>query len=200
MASKVDICNLGLANIGHRANVASISPPEATVEAQGCARFYPIARDETLESHDWGFAMTRQALVELADAAPASWTYAYQVPNGCMRVVALLNEDATSDAPTEKWIREGDRIYTNVPNATMRYVQRIDDPTKYSAKFVVSLAHRIGAYMAGVIIKGKAGEDVRDKQLRLAEAVLTQAEGHDSNSERTNTYRDFKGGAVNARN
>ena len=199
MASNVDICNLGLSNIGHRANVASISPPEATVEAQGCARFYPIVRDETLEAHNWGFAMTRALLVEVADAAPASWAYAYQIPNGCLRIVSVLMEGATDDGPTEKYLREGDLILTNVPNATLRYVQRIDDPTKYSAKFIVSMAHRMGAYMAGVIIKGKAGEDVRDKQLRLAEAVLTQAEGDDSNSDRLNTYRDFKGGAVNAR-
>lgn len=199
MASKVDICNLALSHIGQKANISSIDPPDPTVEAQDAARFYPMALNETLEAHAWGFAMTRRVLVEVADVAPASWQYAYQWPNQCLRPVAVLEEEADDDDPTEKWIREGDYIYTNVENATLRYVQLVTDTNKFSPSFTISLSHRLAAYLAGKIIKGKAGEDVRDKQLKLAEAVFGRAASLDANSERTNTYRDHEASSVAAR-
>ena len=49
MASEVDICNLALGHLGDNATVASLNPPEGSVQAQHCARFYPIARDALLE-------------------------------------------------------------------------------------------------------------------------------------------------------
>jgi hypothetical protein len=51
MSSVIDICNLALSHIGQAADVSSIDPPENSIEAEYCARFYPMARDTLLEAY-----------------------------------------------------------------------------------------------------------------------------------------------------
>ena len=62
MASEVDVCNMALAHIGAESQVASIAPPDGSVEAGYCARFYPTARRVALESEAWTFAKKRETL------------------------------------------------------------------------------------------------------------------------------------------
>jgi hypothetical protein len=59
MASETDIVNLSLARLGDEANVASIDPPEESVQAEHAAMFYPIARDAMLEMGDYKFSRRR---------------------------------------------------------------------------------------------------------------------------------------------
>lgn len=210
MASAVDLCNLGLSNFGQRAVVASISPPDNTVEAQLCARYYPLARDEMLSAHLWGFAMTRTALQIVADAAPASWQFAYQVPNGMLRLADVIDPTVASDglesyyladggyyllddqvrAPAPPYIREGDLIFTNIENAVARHTQLITDTTKYPALLCTAISLRLGAFLSGNIVKGKEGIAIRTGLSKEAYAILGVAESHDGRGERTNTYRN----------
>lgn len=199
MASAVDICNLALSHIGHKAVIASISPPDASYEAQACARFYPIARNMMLEMHAWGLATERVVLAELEDAAPDSWEYAYAMPNSVISVLSILDEDATEDSPTAAYIREGDEIYTNVENATMRCVKVETDTTKYTPLLVQAIALQLGAFLAGNIIKGDEGRNVAKDLARQARGVFGAAATSDANGTRTNTYRDMEGSSIEAR-
>lgn len=199
MATTVDICNLALSNIGQKATINSIAPPDASIEAQDCARFYPMALKQALAEHAWGFAVTRQALGEVADAAPASWTYAYQYPNLCLRVLSVLNEDTTDDQDTQKFIREGDLIYTNVPDATVRYIRYITDTNKYSPEFVNALSHFLSAMLAGKLIKGEAGTNVAKAELKAARSYFGIAAADDANSERAAVYQEYVPSSVRAR-
>lgn len=199
MSSAVDFCNLAFSHIGHRANVASISPPEATYEAQLCARFYPMARNEALELHNWGLATTRRALAELTDAAPESWEYAYAIPNDCMKILSVLDEGATDDSPTAAYICEGDMLFTNIADATLRYVAVETDTTKYSPLLGSTIALMLASYLAGPIVKGKEGIALGERLANRARSMHGMAASSDANSERTNTYRDQVGANVAAR-
>lgn len=108
--SEVDICNLALGHLGDTAQVMSIKPPDASVQAQLCARFYPIARNALLEMGTWGFATRRVALALLADnptldiaqaadptADQGTWLYAYALPNAVINVLAVLPAEAIDD-------------------------------------------------------------------------------------------------------
>ena len=93
MPSPVDICNLALAHVGDQSRVASIEPPEASVQAKACALFYPIARDTALgNGHAWSFATRRisPASVDSITSAPP-WQYAYAVPADCLAPLAILD-------------------------------------------------------------------------------------------------------------
>ena len=103
--SEVTICNLALSHLGDTATVASIRPPDASVQAQLCARFYPIARNSLLEMEAWGFAARRALLALVADplaasddsSCPKPWRFAYAVPGDLLNALAVQDKDAPGD-------------------------------------------------------------------------------------------------------
>lgn len=105
MASEVDIANLALSHLGDAATVSSFDPPEGSAQAEHCNMFYPIARDELLEMHQWNFNTTRIVLAPLAVTPPSSWQYAYSLPNDVLNAISVMAVDAADDAsvslPTE---------------------------------------------------------------------------------------------------
>lgn len=86
----VDICNLALSYLGDAATVASIDPPDGSAQAQHCARFYPIALNSMLESHQWSFATQRAFLAQSGTMYYNTWLYTYSVPAGATEVISVL--------------------------------------------------------------------------------------------------------------
>ena len=206
MASEIDICNLALAHLGDKATVSSISPPEGSAQATHCARFYPIARDVTLEAHEWGFATVRGNLALLTDTPPPGWLYAYAMPNDCRNIVDLIDPNVPcfnplperglhwqddvfnpEPVPYELESRGVDGtgvIYTNLAGAQIRYVRGITDTTKFSAQFVDAVAWLLAAYLAGPIIKGDTGMAVARQMQAGYTTSLSVARANDANNRR----------------
>lgn len=195
MASEVEICNLALAHIGDSATVASISPAEPTMQAELCARFYPMARDALLEmpNTDWAFATKRAILPQVASETTA-FDYAYAMPIDCLRIISVLPADAMDDNdigglpfPKDFTLESNSFgqsiIYTDLSNAAVRYVARVIDTTKFTPTFVMVLSWKLAAMLAGPIIKGDVGaaESARCTQMaeiELAKAVRSDASNH----------------------
>lgn len=183
MASEVDICNLALANLGDAANLQSINPPDGSAQADHCSRFYPIARDALLEMHDWGFAMKRAALAQLANPT-TEWAYCYAQPTDLLNTIAVMAPDASDDTSAgfqsitnmalmttafvggvytpQPYVLESaadgtDIIYANQQNAVLRYCARVTDTSKFSPLFVRALAASLASMLAGAVVKGEAG-------------------------------------------
>lgn len=147
-----------MSHIGQDAAIVSIDPSDGSAEADHCARFYPIARDQILEIAGWRFALTRASLAELADNPSNQWTHAYSLPNGCLRPLAVLLPNATDDnAPQAYTIEVGSDgsqiLYTNAANADLKFIARQLDTTKYTPSFVIALSYLLAAYTAGPITK-----------------------------------------------
>lgn len=208
MASDVDICNLALAHLGDVATVASINPPEGSAQASHCARFYPIALAAVLEMHTWGFATTRASLALNATNPTSSWKYCYAVPSNVVNYIEVQDPRVTDDysvgvqmagvgpysAPVvglgvyvpqdfviEKDDNGNDMLLTNVENAVLRYTQLIDDTTKFTPLFVLTLSHYLASMLAGPLLKGEVGRAEGAKQIQLAMTYQQQAEGSDAN-------------------
>lgn len=190
MASIVDICNLALSHLGNRASVVSISPVDGSVEADYCARFYQVARDEILELGDWSFARTRAALVELLTNPSTTWEHAYALPSDCMvprRIITGETYEYEDDSPNFEL--EGTTLLTNKANATLIYTRPIEDPTKFSPGFVTSVSYKLAAYLAGPILRGEAGSTAAGQLHKIAGAKVVEAMSIDANrSWRTNDY------------
>lgn len=220
MASEVSICNLALSHLGDEATVSSIDPAEGSQQAEHCALFYPIARNTVLESHPWGFATRRQALVELADTPAGTWGFVYQRPNNCLRALSVLSSSTRSaftvirngsvvavggEELGDEFIEEtldGDVrvIYTNVEDAQLRYIRLVDDTTKYSALVVNAIARLLASMLAGPIIKGSTGMQVGASHLKqYYEVDLKVAMMADANARRLDTYDNFTSSAAAAR-
>ena len=195
MASPTDICNLALGHIGGEANVQSISPPEATVEAENSAKFYPIARDMLLEMHNWFFAMKRAVLASVTNPT-TSWNFAYTLPSDCLKAVSVLPPGTTDDTATEDFVTEAAAdgsliLYTNVDQATLRYLVRITDTSKFTPLFVVALSWLLGTFLAGPIIKGRPGIAASDrctKGFSVAYAMATTSSANTAQLD--NTMKD----------
>lgn len=156
MASVVDVCNVSLSNIGHGAGVVSIDPPDGSAYSAHCARFYPIARDEVLETHPWRFALKRAQLA-LSGTAPDSWNYQYAMPSDCIRVLSVLPDGYSDDmTQTGDYVLEGDYLLTNTQLATLHYISRVTDTSKWSPSFASAVSWKMSQYLSGAIVKGDA--------------------------------------------
>jgi hypothetical protein len=150
MASEVDICNLALGHIGDAAEITAIAPPDGSTQAALCKKFYPIARDETLAKHDWGFARRRQLLSKLSADAPSGWSYWFTIPNPFIAARGLVAEDY--DTPTEYKIEShethGTVVLAEVDPAELWYTASIEDTTKFPPVFVHALSWKLASYLA----------------------------------------------------
>lgn len=86
MGQRTDICNIALVMLGED-QITSID--EDSGKAQALKVNYAIARDATLEAHEWSFAIRQFKPDLLAD--PPLWQYdlQYQIPADILRVLAV---------------------------------------------------------------------------------------------------------------
>lgn len=190
MASKIDIWNLALSHIGHKANVAD--PDEATAEANHCRRFYPMALNVALERYAWSFATLRVALAEVTNPVD-HWGYAYALPNLCIKPRAVLLPESNDDSKEQPYAVESDSdgngiLYTNVEDAVLKYTTLITDTNRFSPFFVMALSYDLASMLAGPIPK-----DTKTKKAMLDAAIYYAglAEAADANANHDTSYRDF---------
>lgn len=192
MASVVDLCNLALTHIGDPGVITGISPPDGSAQAARCAVLYPIARKNFLEAHDWHFAVKRATLADLDDATGA-WLFRYAVPGDFMRISKILQSSAELHEPSEPFTIEIDgsgsrTVLTNVEDVSAVYVFDQTDVTKYSATAFSALATLLASYLAGPIVKGKAGVELGQflyKRYLMELSVATAADASQHKIDRT---------------
>lgn len=183
MASEVGICNLALSHFGQDANISSVNPSDGSREGDLAELFYPIARDELLEEHDWTFARKYQAPAQVANDRN-DWAYKYALPAGCLKPRRLLPQgwiDPQADAIDFEVV--GGFLYANETLVTLVFTRLLTDTTKFSPMFVVTLTYRVSSYLAGPIVKDPTG--ALQRSLRTAsDAEAERAKTSDANSER----------------
>lgn len=215
MSTAVSICNLALGHLGDGATVSSIEPPEASMQAEYCAQFYPIARNQMMELHDWNFATRRQAAAVLTTDPWAQWRFAYAVPSEAVKVFSVLPPEAVDDqlgpdyrfsvtpqaflgpqtTPYDFEIEvdsEGRSvILTNVEDAVLRYTVSVVDTTRFSPLFVTALSYLLASYLAGPILKGETGRAVAGSMMQMAMGWIGQAAKSDAQQRRASRIRDM---------
>lgn len=200
MASVPDVCNLALSHLGSFAQVTSISPPDGSVEAGYCARFYPIARKEMLEMHPFTWAKTRVALAPVTNPS-TTWQYAYALPADCLSAkrvlqVALLQQvfypvfasaltydeiNFFTERGSANFEIEDGVLLTNEPDAVLLYVRDITDTTRFSTSAIIALSYLLAAYLAGPIIKGLPGAQTSAALRKSALAIKGESAASDAN-------------------
>lgn len=205
MASEVDICNAALSHLGARAQVSAISPPDGSVEAGYCARFYPLSRRELIETGAWSFAKTRVLLAEV-DNDSQFYEYAYALPSDCVDPLRVIPQkyltqagllwplgtyrsetdwrrfdDLFSERGSADFEIEGEVLRTNEPEAVLLYKRDVTDTNKFSPLFGKALSMWLASYLAGPIIKGLDGARVGAQWLEQAQRVAASASASDAN-------------------
>lgn len=213
MSSDVEIANLALAHLGEDANIASLDPPEGYPHAERCARFYTIARNNLLELHPWGFATKHVSSPAQRESETSSWQYAYVMPSDCLKPFAVLPYGTTDDyslslqasnslyanpntlqfqyfpayqtKPFEyETLADGTVVvYTNEPDATIRYIATVTDTSKFTPGFVVALSRLLASFLAGPVIKGDVGRAEAKGQYQIFLVEFSRAATSDANTQ-----------------
>jgi hypothetical protein len=138
--SRTDICNSALLRLG-AATIADIT--DNSPEARACAIQYDSNRRSELRRHPWNFAIKRVVLAPDTAAPAFEFDAAFSLPADCLRVI--LPNDSTID-----WVIEGGKILTSWSSSpvtgsttantlSLRYVQDVEDVTKFDAAFYDAL-------------------------------------------------------------
>ena len=152
-ASSTDICNLAL---GHLGEAPIVNLGDDDVAARACSLHYADTLDEILRSHRWNFAIKRDTLSSLTPAPAFGWTYRYQLPEECLRVVEFNGSDA-GDWLSSTYVIEGRELLTNASSAQVIYVQRITDVSLFDPLFVKALAVKL-AIVLSESMRGSTGK------------------------------------------
>lgn len=199
MTAPVDICNMALAHIGERSDINSIDPPEASVEAQRCAQFYPMTRRTLLALHPWSFATKRVLAADLSPSndVPGNWAYAYALPSDVIRITGVYGAGQWKDeeyAPELAYetgsAGSGPRIiYSNAPDATIRYTFNQVDSTLYPPLFVEAFTWLLAGKLAGPTIKGTEGMRVAQGATQTGMSWAVKAAAEDANQSSSRKIR-----------
>ena len=222
MASEVEICNIALGFIGDESVVTSINPPDGSVQAMHCARFYPLVRDMLLEMHAWRCNTRRSNIAKLNITPPVGWAFAYQLPNNCIQPISVLlpgalpdlfstvNTNILTPAATDtlnsqdyvvETLDDGSFVlYTNTDSAQLIYKVAITDTGKFSPSMTLALGRYLASFLAGPIIKGDDGAKIGSAQLKMfMEMDFLKAKEADANARQSNPYNNSTPAPIAAR-
>ena len=145
MASKVQIINRALSNIGAR---SIVSPEENTKNANIMRLYYSESLRDVLSECLWTFA-TKRVLLNQLNESP-DWTtnqlnYVYQRPSDCIRVFGWNNVDSIVREESDKILSDGDGL-------GILYVFYQEDTTKFSSKFTSAFADKLASDASFMIL------------------------------------------------
>ena len=103
-----------------------------------------------------------------------------------MSSVGVLSATASNDDETQPYEAESDAngaaiILTNQEDASLRFVARVTDTTKFSPLFVDALAWLLASYLAGPVLKGDAGAAMAKTCLQSFMLAFSNAKVSDAN-------------------
>lgn len=182
MASEVSIANRALTKLGAGLITALTDDDPKAVAMNGA---FAAVRDAELRRRRWKFSLARASLPALSAAPAFGYSYAYQVPDGFLRLLqvgdfdlaAPLN-DEFSFAPTALYSLEGRQILTSLTAPLkIRYVQQVADVSQWDAAFQEAIAARLAYECCYRITQSTEREDrcLRDYNLAVREASRANA-------------------------
>lgn len=204
--SDVDICNMALGLIGDTAKITNISPPDTSVQAQLCSKFYPMALRGTLEMHNWAFSTKRTELTlvdvdHIEEHAThthtwgthcdcSEWEYFYELPRHFLKAIAVIPAESTDDyTNTQDFSVQLDslgvpRLYTDCPDAVLIYTEYVVETHLFPPLFQMAVAWHLSSLLAGPILKGEVGSNESKRCLQMMMMYIGKASKADSDVRR----------------
>lgn len=151
-----------------------------------------MSLDTLLESHDWGFASSKQTLTLLDDftadiSESGGWNYAYSLPADCAVLREISRDGIFSrvnqyEDYKEKWEEyysgSGPAIYTDVPDAHGRYTVRVNDDIAFPTHVGRALSAQWAMDCAASLITQNYAK-IKDVLIREAKNDISLAIAHD---------------------
>jgi hypothetical protein len=168
--SSLTICNSALSKLG-ASRISSLAG--TTKAALLCNEQYSKLRDDVLAAHPWNFASTRAELSQNATAPTWGYTYAYDLPSDCLRVLRMEEED-DQGIPYKV---EGRKLLTDASTSNILYIYQVVDTTKFTPLFAEVLAYRIAQDLGYAITQNM---NVAQMMAKLYDDALRKAKSFDA--------------------
>lgn len=169
----VDIVNLALGHLKHKA-VTSITPPdEGSKGAAAGAKWYDDILRYTLSKHSWNFAIKRVNIAAETTAPEYEYSYKYELPNDYIRTLNI-GENWYDEIDYED---EGGYLLTDEAGPLkLRYIFFQEQVTKFSSPFIIAFSLYLGGAMAYEVTGNATLKDILWKQ---ADQVVQEAKSID---------------------
>ena len=138
-ASEVVIANQALDKMGGTTFTFAV---QTSVQAVKCILHYGQTRDSLLESFAWKFASARVVLARNTNTPAFEWAYQYILPTDFLRLKSI-DEITDANEIEDRSTIEGNMLLTNEDTASIRYVRKITDTTKFSPLFTELLINQL---------------------------------------------------------
>jgi hypothetical protein len=177
-SSVVEICNRALDAIG----VPPITAFGEETKAGGlCRRYYPQVRDEIIRSHPWNCAMARASLPALLASPAWGFSFAYQLPADCLRVLAVNADDPFC----HPWKVEGRTVVTDrEAPITILYLRRLDDSGFFDPMLVSVIAARLAMELARPLTSDSAIRKQMEDEFKERLRAARSADGQEGTPDR----------------
>ena len=189
--SDTRIANMALTFLG-ATPITSLA--DNSIEGKVVNIHFEQSRDATLEAREWTFAVKRADLAELEEGPNWGFGSAFQIPADTLRILEV-RDDMESRVNYQElmnslnWRREGDQIVTDADIIRIRYLARIEDPTKYTAAFVQAFAARLAMDIAVALTQSRA---IFNDMVTLYAAKIREAAATDGMQGRIQVTRSSK--------
>jgi hypothetical protein len=142
---------------------------EDSKNARRVNTIYNLVRDIMISGHPWNFAIKRVELGLLSESPLYGFSNAFQLPADYLRVLDANIAD-------EKFVVENNkRLLTDEDEVEIRYIARIDEPSKFSQGFIQAFADELTARLAYPITNSRSlANDAR--QLAIATLKIAKAQ------------------------
>ncbi len=166
-AGALSICNEAINLLGGQ---TLTDFTDNTQEARLVEQFYTSAIKQTLRDYDWAFATKRSSELAVLDDEPEfEWSYQYQLPSDCVRVISVHGDP--------DFVIEGDVLLINEDSDVyLKYVYLITDVSLFDSLFRRALVRRLAADMAYALTKKRSKEE---ELILLYEREISKAKSKD---------------------
>ncbi|HBA72206.1 MAG TPA: hypothetical protein DCZ63_08480 [Geobacter sp.] len=183
MFTKLEIVNNAFVELG-TAPIDDLD--EGTDQARAARAVWKLSLTATLRAHPWNFAVKRVKLSPTTTAPAFGFTYAYNKPADCLRVLSVNVRD---------YHLEGKQIVCNDASLQLRYIALVEDPTFFDACFAQTLAANIASKLAYPLTQSTSQQQA---MWQMFVDFLRQAKSIDAQEEPTEDFFE-EGSMVSAR-
>jgi hypothetical protein len=197
MPSEVHIARLALQNIGDRFDLTALSDP--TPEAEQVNLVFNDVRDMVLREYPWKFARKYSTPASLAGVVPGNWSHMYTYPPDALRLLRIVNPLGDHQPPIRFEVARNAHdikvVLTDQSEPMLEYTQKVTDPERFDAQFVMAFAYRLAQYIAMPITGDR---QIMADMKTLADAEIRNAQATDAN-EGFEAPRPAEAGWISAR-
>ena len=183
-ASNVAIANLALTKLG---DLRILNLTDNTKPAREVNAVFDMARDYLQRRFSWRFCIKRANLAADTSTPLWDWSYQYQIPTDCLRILQVGQWYPTPDLSDlistggQEYVLEGKYILSNQAGPLkLRYLSRVTDPVQFDTAFDMAFSAYL-AYLVAEPLTASAEQKqmaYQDYRNAVKDAVIANAIGN----------------------